>query len=201
MRVAIYGVSKARNILRVKRRGRLLLPQDHLNRLQCSLGTLDDHTTAFTSILFQRRPPIHPSLCEATFHRHSLSLPLSLDPLFIFSLSAVLFFSSLVIQSDLEGQVRFVDFLANNENATPDVLHLVAQSLDQPRVHNQAKTIIRAQSNYDFSILINLACLCNVSVALSLGLMFHTIPEISVMPESHKHWKMSLKILLSWNVT
>ena len=121
--------------------------------------------------------------------------------LFIFSLSAVLFFSSLVIQSDLEGQVRFVDFLANNENATPDVLHLVAQSLDQPGIHNQAKIIIQVQSNYDFSILINLACLCNVSVALSLGLMFHTIPEISVMPESHKHWKMSLKISLSWKVT
>ena len=63
------------------------------------------------------------------------------------------------------------------------------------------KIIIQVQSNYDFSILINLACLCNVSVALSLGLMFHTIPEISVMPESHKHWKMSLKILLSWKVT
>ena len=200
MRVAIYGVSKARNILRVKRRGRLLLPQDHLYRLLRSLGMLDDHTTAFTSIIFQRRPPIHPSLCEATFHRHSLSPSLSGSPLHIF-LSVVLFFSSLVIQSDLEGQVRFVDFLANNENATPDVLHLVAQSLDQPGDHNQAKIIIQVQSNYDFSILINLACLCNVSVALSLGLMFHTIPEISVMPESHKHWKMSLKILLSWKVT
>ena len=98
---------------------------------------LDDHTTAFTSILFQRRPPTILLYAKLLFIA-ILSLPLSLDPLFIFSLSAVLFFSSLVIQSDLEGQVRFVDFLANNENATPDVLHLVAQSLDQPGLQNQA---------------------------------------------------------------
>ena len=181
MRVAIYCVSKARNILRVKRRGRLLLPQDHLDRLLCSLGVLDDHTIALTSILFQR-PFSRRSSFPSPF---SLSLSLW-TPSSYFSLSRSLL-SSLVIQSDLEGQVRFVDFLANNENATPDVLHLVAQSLDQPGVQNQAKIIIQAQSNYDLSILINLACLCNVSVALSLGLMFHTIPEISVMPESHKH--------------
>ena len=153
--------------------------------------------TPLRSLLFSSKDP---SLGEALFHRHSLSPSLS-GPHPHISLSAVLFFSSLLIQSDLEGQVRFVDFLANNENATPDVLHLVAQSLDQPGVQNQAKIIIQAQSNYDLSILINLACLCNVSVALSLGLMFHTIPEISVMPESHRHWKISLKILLSWKVT
>ena len=158
--------------------------------------------TPLRSLLFSSKDALQSILLYAKLLSiANLSLPLSLDPLFIFSLSAVLFFISLVIQSDLEGQVRFLDLLANNENATPDVLHLVAQSLDQPGVQNQAKIIIQVQSNYDLSILINLACLCNVSVALSLGLMFHTIPEISVMPESHRHWKISLKILLSWKVT